>query len=195
MSHVMTNFFTHKHRGSSIAFLTSLGNAIMVDCGEATQHQVMRSKSVRLGCVAARADFFFNYENCRRSKLDLICLTHLHGDHCFGIFGLLCTMGYLSRMCQQRVLTAPRARMYNRQTPVTVIGPVGVRQMVENTLSLQGARAVVTLSCAQHTAALLRRAALCTQPLFAWAMPKAIKRTRCPSSRSATRPCAPKAGP
>ena len=42
------------------------GSGILVDCGEATQHQFMRSnlKSNHVGCI---------------------CITHLHGDHSYGM--------------------------------------------------------------------------------------------------------------
>jgi len=46
---------------------------VMVDCGEATQHQLLKSS----------LSFF---------HLDVICISHVHGDHCYGLPGLLSSM-------------------------------------------------------------------------------------------------------
>ncbi|RZQ52400.1 MBL fold metallo-hydrolase [Pseudoalteromonas phenolica] len=46
---------------------------IMVDCGEATQHQLLKFP----------LSFF---------HLDAICISHVHGDHCYGLPGLLSSM-------------------------------------------------------------------------------------------------------
>ncbi|MEZ5322547.1 MAG: ribonuclease Z [Microthrixaceae bacterium] len=46
---------------------------ILVDCGEGTQHQVMRSR-------------------LRGSKLSTILITHLHGDHALGLPGMLASL-------------------------------------------------------------------------------------------------------
>ncbi|MEA3289675.1 MAG: ribonuclease Z [Campylobacterota bacterium] len=67
----------------------------LIDCGEATQHQLMRS-DLKLG------------------KLSKIFITHLHGDHCYGLPGLLST----------RVMEEIR-------TPLTVYGPNGIKEYLE----------------------------------------------------------------
>lgn len=54
------------------------GKMFMVDCGEGTQIQVRRSR------------IHFN-------KIASILITHLHGDHCFGLIGLISTLGMLGR--------------------------------------------------------------------------------------------------
>lgn len=51
---------------------------------------------------------------CSFKNLDTICLTHLHADHTAGLPGLLLTMGNM-----------------DRTEPVTVIGPVGTRRVLE----------------------------------------------------------------
>jgi ribonuclease Z len=88
---------------SAIALGLSNATTILLDCGEATQHQLMRSGAVRFQSIAS------------------ILVTHLHGDHCWGIFGLLCTMAN-----------------QGRTEPVLLVGPVGLRVMVETVLSVSG---------------------------------------------------------
>lgn len=88
---------------SSLAVLLSSGAAIMVDCGEGTQHHLRVSTMLRA------------------SRLEAILLTHLHGDHCFGIFGLLHT-----------------AAMEGRKDPMLLVGPVGIREMVETVFRCSG---------------------------------------------------------
>lgn len=50
----------------------------MIDCGEGTQIQMRRSK-VSFG------------------KLNHILISHLHGDHCFGLLGIISSFGLLGR--------------------------------------------------------------------------------------------------
>ena len=50
----------------------------MVDCGEGTQVQLRRAK-------------------IKFTKLEAVFITHLHGDHCLGLIGMLSTFGMLGR--------------------------------------------------------------------------------------------------
>ena len=50
----------------------------MLDCAEGTQMQLRRSR-------------------IRFNKLSHVFITHLHGDHCFGLIGLISTFGLLGR--------------------------------------------------------------------------------------------------
>lgn len=95
------------------------GHNILFDCGEGTQ-------------VAAKNAGISLF------KIDLICLTHYHGDHIFGLPGLLQTMGSLGRL-----------------EPVHITGPEGLYDIMKPMLMLcQGLPFAVTLQefCAEPTA-------------------------------------------
>ena len=53
-------------------------HSFLIDCGEGTQMQMSKYK-------------------IRRSKINHIFISHLHGDHYYGLVGLLTSMGLLSR--------------------------------------------------------------------------------------------------
>lgn len=65
----------------------------MFDCGEATQHQILHTR-VKL------------------PRLNKIFITHLHGDHIFGLPGLLCSRS-----------------MGGTETRLTVYGPKGIKPL------------------------------------------------------------------
>ncbi len=50
----------------------------MIDCGEGTQMQLRRSR-------------------IRFTKINHVFISHLHGDHCFGLIGMISTFGMLGR--------------------------------------------------------------------------------------------------
>jgi ribonuclease Z len=70
------------------------GRVLLFDCGEGTQHQLLRS-TVRSGSI------------------DAIFITHLHGDHLFGLPGLLATLG-----------------LNGRTAPLTIYGPPGLQPFI-----------------------------------------------------------------
>jgi len=72
----------------------------LIDCGEATQHQILRCQHLRL------------------SNLTRIFITHLHGDHCFGLPGLL----------------ASRALALGGTSPVSIHGPEALEPWLKATL-------------------------------------------------------------
>lgn len=78
---------TLKHNASS-QIVELRGKAFMVDCGEGAQMQFRRSH-VHFG------------------KINAIFISHLHGDHCFGLLGLLSTFGMLGRTAKLKVF-APK---------------------------------------------------------------------------------------
>ena len=67
----------------------------LFDCGEATQHQIMRSR-------------------LSSGKLDTIFITHLHGDHYFGLPGL---------MSSKKLDASFR--------PLSIYGPKGIKRFIE----------------------------------------------------------------
>ena len=68
---------TLKHHTSS-QVVEVRGKLMMVDCGEGTQVQLRKS---RIGFT----------------RIQSVFISHLHGDHCFGLMGLISTFGMLGR--------------------------------------------------------------------------------------------------
>ncbi len=60
----------------------------MIDCGEGTQMQLRRSK-------------------LKFTRLNHIFISHLHGDHCFGLMGLISTFGLLGRTAALHIYSHP----------------------------------------------------------------------------------------
>ena len=76
----------------------------LFDCGEATQHQLMRS-------------------NLRYSKITRIFITHMHGDHIFGLPGLICALSGAS---------AEKRRVHGKDPdPLYITGPPGICEFVK----------------------------------------------------------------
>ena len=76
-------------RNPTAQLLHWLEDSYLIDCGEGTQMQMMKYK-------------------IRRSKISRIFISHLHGDHYFGLIGLLTSMSLLGRT-QDIHLHAPAA--------------------------------------------------------------------------------------
>lgn len=68
---------TLRHNASS-QIVEIRGKMFMVDCAEGTQTQIRRSK--------------VNFQ-----RLQAVFISHLHGDHCFGLIGMISTFGLLGR--------------------------------------------------------------------------------------------------
>ena len=78
-------------RYPSAQVLDVRGRLFMIDCGEGAQMQLRR----------AGVSFL---------KIEHICLSHIHGDHLFGLFGLLSTMGMLGRSSDLNIYAPPSFR-------------------------------------------------------------------------------------
>ena len=78
------------------------GFKMLLDCAEGTQDRIRQ-------------------HHLKLQSLGTILISHLHGDHFFGLPGLLSTM----HLC-------------GRTEPVTVVAPKGARQVIETTFDLTG---------------------------------------------------------
>ncbi|GIO21865.1 ribonuclease Z [Oceanobacillus sp. J11TS1] len=84
-----------------LSMLQELNEAWLFDCGEATQHQLLRTK-------------------IKPSKINKIFLTHMHGDHIYGLPGFL----------------SSRSFQAGTDKPLTVYGPEGIKDFIEYALKL-----------------------------------------------------------
>lgn len=91
-----------KERALSAALLGCEGRAILFDCGEGTQTAMKR-------CAVSPM------------KIDVIALTHYHGDHIFGLPGLLQSMS-----------------CYERTEPLYITGPEGLEDILSPIMQLAG---------------------------------------------------------
>lgn len=78
---------TTRHNASS-QVINLRDKLFMIDCGEGTQKQYRR----------AQLSF---------SRLNHIFISHLHGDHCFGLIGLISTFGLLGRTATLHIHAFP----------------------------------------------------------------------------------------
>ncbi len=96
---------TRQRNVSGLALMPARGKSwCLVDCGEGTQHQLLRTP-------------------LSLSSLQAVCITHVHGDHCFGLPGLLSS-----------------ATMGGRTAPLWVIGPAQLQGMLQCVLEVSQAR-------------------------------------------------------
>ena len=64
------------------------GKYFMIDCGECAQIQLRKSG--------------INF-----MKISILLISHLHGDHCFGVIGFISTLGMLGRIAPLHVYATP----------------------------------------------------------------------------------------
>lgn len=75
-------------RFQSAQVLSVHGRLFLIDCGEAVQRQLVRYRIPMM-------------------KIDSLFISHIHGDHVFGIFPLLSTMGMLARTAPLNIYAPP----------------------------------------------------------------------------------------
>lgn len=74
----------------------------LIDCGEGTQVQLRKNK-------------------IKFSKINHIFISHLHGDHCFGLIGVVTTFA-----------------MLGRETDLHIYGPKGIKELIITQLRITG---------------------------------------------------------
>ena len=82
-------------RGLTSVLLRREGDLFLFDCGEGTQQQLLQTK-------------------LSLHQLTVICITHVHGDHCYGLPGLLAS-----------------AAMSGRTAPLTIIAPKAIHDFLD----------------------------------------------------------------
>ena len=87
----------------------------LFDCGEATQHQILHT-------------------NLKPRKINKIFITHLHGDHIYGLPGLLSSRSFL-----------------NGDDLLTVYGPPGIKDYIKTSLNISGTHLTYPLDIIEFT--------------------------------------------
>ncbi|WP_353947907.1 ribonuclease Z [Sporolactobacillus sp. Y61] len=78
------------------------GDLWLFDCGEGTQRQIL-------------------YSSVKLTRLSVIFITHLHGDHIFGLPGILGSRSF-----------------QGAESPLLIIGPKGIKTFIETTVGVSG---------------------------------------------------------
>lgn len=87
-----------KYRHPSAQFVRLEGDYFLLDCGEGTQLLLVQ-------------------QNLRMHRIRYVFITHLHGDHYFGLPGLITSMA-----------------LFGRKEPLTVFGPDGLENIINTIL-------------------------------------------------------------
>ena len=82
----------NKHTSSQL--LEVYGNLFLIDCGEGTQIQLRKAKA-------------------KFARIQHIFISHLHGDHFYGLIGLISSF-----------------RLLGRKSPLNVYGPKGIKEII-----------------------------------------------------------------
>ncbi|HEM2833161.1 TPA: ribonuclease Z [Streptococcus suis] len=90
----------------ALKLLDEINQVWLFDCGEGTQNQILET-------------------TIRPRKVAKIFITHLHGDHIFGLPGFLSSRSFQSS---------------DEQTDIDIYGPVGIRSFVLASLKVSGTR-------------------------------------------------------
>lgn len=98
---------TDRNVSGHVMYVSS-GSVIIIDCGEGTLRQLQTAK-------------------IKLSKIDKILITHLHGDHCFGLPSLLCSIS-----------TQLQGQMFGKV--ICIYGPVGLKDFIRSNLLISESR-------------------------------------------------------
>ncbi len=90
----------------ALKLLDELNEIWLFDCGEGTQNQILET-------------------TIRPRKISKIFITHLHGDHIFGLPGFLSSRSFQAN---------------EEQTDIEIYGPVGIKSFVLTRLKVSGSR-------------------------------------------------------
>lgn len=90
----------------ALKLLDEINEVWLFDVGEGTQHQILRT-------------------SIRPRKVSKIFITHLHGDHIFGLPGFLSSRSFQGA---------------EKATPLTIYGPRGIKEYVETSLKISQTR-------------------------------------------------------
>ena len=90
----------------ALKLLDEINEIWLFDCGEGTQRQILET-------------------TIRPRKVSKIFITHLHGDHIFGLPGFLSSRSFQSS---------------DEQTDLSIYGPIGIRSFVLSSLRASGTR-------------------------------------------------------
>lgn len=93
-----------KFNNPTAQLLEIKGRLFLIDCGEGTQVALRKSKS-------------------KFARVKHIFISHLHGDHFYGLIGLISTFHLLGR-----------------DATLTIYGPTGIRQVIELQLKFSGTK-------------------------------------------------------
>lgn len=91
-------------RRATAQFVNCQQRHILIDCGEGTQLQMRKFK--------------VKFQN-----IQMVLISHLHGDHIFGLPGLISSM-----------------QLLGRTKPMTIIGPQGIKEFVNAQFKLSGSQ-------------------------------------------------------
>jgi ribonuclease Z len=139
---------------SSIAFRYH-SDMWLFDCGESTQLQLQKSR-------------------VKASKIKKIFITHLHGDHSFGLPGVLCMIGQATQEEREAASSSGEGGNSNRGSePIEIYGPEGIRDMVRATIQLTYSRVVAPFRVHE-----LKGVPYLHGKCVKWRPPDAVVRTR-----------------
>jgi ribonuclease Z len=94
----------------ALSLLQEINHVWLFDCGEATQHQILHT-------------------SIKPRKINKIFITHLHGDHIFGLPGLLSSRSF-----------------QGGNTELTIYGPNGIKEYVETSLKISSSHLTYPIS-------------------------------------------------